>query len=100
MNKLIQTIALTAVVFSPLSLISLISSATAHHTSSHVSTVATEISQTTKKKSTKSQMSGKKKPMSGMGNKKPATGAASDSGMTSPSGSDTPTTPPRSTTTP
>jgi hypothetical protein len=40
MNKLIQTIALSAVVFSPLTLISLATSAAAHHTSSHVSTVA------------------------------------------------------------
>ena len=78
MNKLIQTIALTAVVFSPLSLISLISSAAAHHTSSHVSTVANKISQTTKKKST-NPMSGKKKPMRGMSDKKkPATGAGFD----------------------
>ena len=53
MIKLIQTAVLTAVVFSPLSLVSLISSAAAHHSSSHVSTVATEISQTTKKKTTK-----------------------------------------------
>jgi ABC-type transporter MlaC component len=40
MYKLIQTIALTAVIFSPLSLISLVTSANAHHTHSHVSTVA------------------------------------------------------------
>gem|GEM_PF-2765511 len=53
MIKLIQTAILTTVVFSPLTLVSLISSAAAHHTSTHVSTVATAISQTTKKKTTK-----------------------------------------------
>lgn len=40
MHKLIQTIVLTAFIFSPLSLISLVTSANAHHTPSHVSTVA------------------------------------------------------------
>lgn len=44
MNKLIQTIVLTAVAFSPLTLISLATSASAHHTSSHVSTLATNTS--------------------------------------------------------
>lgn len=41
MNKLVSTIVLTAVVLSPLSLISSITSAAAHHTRSHVSTVST-----------------------------------------------------------
>ena len=49
MIKIIQTIVLTAVVFSPLSLISLATSATAHHTSSHVSSVAVAATQTRKK---------------------------------------------------
>jgi hypothetical protein len=49
MIKIIQTIVLTAVVFSPLSLISLATSATAHHTSSHLSTVAAKTTQTRKK---------------------------------------------------
>ena len=49
MNKLIQSIALTAVVFSPLSLIS---SASAHHTGSHLSTIAAERKPCTKKAST------------------------------------------------
>ncbi len=40
MNKLIQTIVLTAVVFSPLSLLSLVTSAAAHHTLSHTATVS------------------------------------------------------------
>jgi hypothetical protein len=40
MNKLIQTIVLTAVVFSPLTLLSLVTSAVAHHSNSHVSTLA------------------------------------------------------------
>lgn len=39
MHKLIQPIVLTAVIFSPLSLISLVTSANAHHTPSHVSTL-------------------------------------------------------------
>lgn len=49
MIKIIQSIVLTAVVFSPLSLISLATSATAHHTSSHVSSVAVAATQTRKK---------------------------------------------------
>jgi hypothetical protein len=40
MNKLIQTIVLTAVVFSPLTLLSLVTSAAAEHGTSHVSTLA------------------------------------------------------------
>jgi hypothetical protein len=48
MHKLIQSIALTAIVFSPLTLISLTTSAFAHHTSSHVSTVATNTPKTSK----------------------------------------------------
>ena len=44
MNKLIQTISLTMVVFSPLTLITLPPSAIAHHTASHLSTVAIETS--------------------------------------------------------
>ncbi len=43
MNKLIQTIFLSAVICSPLSLLSLVESAAAHHTSSHVSTVSVSI---------------------------------------------------------
>ena len=50
MIKIIQTIALTAIVFSPLSLISLVTSATAHHNSSHVSTVAVATTKVPKKK--------------------------------------------------
>jgi hypothetical protein len=43
MNKLVSTIVLTAVVLSPLSLISSITAAAAHHTRSHVSTVSTNL---------------------------------------------------------
>ena len=50
MIKIIQTIALTAIVFSPLSLISLITSATAHHTSSHVSNISVATTTARKKK--------------------------------------------------
>ncbi len=50
MIKVIQTIALATMVFSPLSLISLISSATAHHTSSHVSTVSVTTTKASNKK--------------------------------------------------
>jgi hypothetical protein len=73
MNKLIQAIVLTTVVVLPLSLISLVTSAAAHHTASHVSTVAMSNSKTNKMRA-----KGKKKPMT-MGNraKKPvATKAA------------------------
>lgn len=42
MRKLIQSIALSTVVFSPLALISFTTSAEAHHTRSHVSTVAVQ----------------------------------------------------------
>ena len=53
MNKLIQTICLTMVVFSPLTLISLVTSASAHHTASHLSTVAMETSMGKKRKRVK-----------------------------------------------
>jgi hypothetical protein len=59
MNKLIQNIAVTAIVFSPLSLISLIEAAAAHHTPGHVSTVS--MTGTKKKaKTIKSVKKGKK----------------------------------------
>jgi hypothetical protein len=58
MSKIIQTIVLTAVVFSPLSLISLVTSATAHHTSSHVSTTAVAVNKTRKKAVKKRTTSG------------------------------------------
>jgi hypothetical protein len=57
MNKLIQTILLTAVVSTPLSLISLVTSAAAHHTSSHVSTVSVAITKTRKKRIKKAKKS-------------------------------------------
>jgi hypothetical protein len=78
MNKLIQTIVLTAVVFSPLNLISTIASATAHHNSSHVSTVAME---TTKAKKKIKMKKGKKPMTTGSMKKKPA---ATDATMTQP----------------
>jgi hypothetical protein len=71
MIKIIQTIVLTAVVFSPLSLISLVTSATAHHTSSHVSNVAVATTQTRKKGVKKA----KKPATTGNSQKKPATDA-------------------------
>ena len=71
MIKIIQTIVLTAVVFSPLSLISLATSATAHHTSSHVSTLAVATTKTPKKGVKK----GKKQTTSGTTQKKPRTAA-------------------------
>ena len=49
MIKTIQTIALTAIVFSPLSLISLVTAATAHHSSSHVSNISIADTKTRKK---------------------------------------------------
>jgi hypothetical protein len=82
MNKLIQTIALSAVIISPLSLISSIESAAAHHTPSHVSTTAVKMTQATKKKTKKAPVKGSKKPMTnGTSNKKPA-----DTDATTPSG--------------
>ena len=80
MNKLIQTLVLTAVVFSPLSLIASISAATAHHTASHVSTVALEGTKTPKAKMKK----GKKSVTTGSSKKKPA---ATDATMTKPDAS-------------
>ena len=71
MIKIIQTIVLTAVVFSPLSLISLVTSATAHHSSSHVSTVAVATTKTRKKRVKK----GKKRATVGTTQRKPATEA-------------------------
>lgn len=71
MIKIIQTIVLTAVVFSPLSLISLVTSATAHHTSSHVSSVAVATTQTRKKGVKK----GKRPATTGTNQQKPATDA-------------------------
>ena len=71
MIKTIQTIVLTAVVFSPLSLMSFVTSATAHHTSSHVSSVAVATTKAAKKKVKKVT-----KPMTnGSSQKKPATDA-------------------------
>jgi hypothetical protein len=67
MHKLIQTIALGAVVLSPLSLISLATAAAAHHTSSHVTTVATTTTQTKPK-----MKKGKKTTTNGVIKKKPA----------------------------
>ena len=71
MNKIIQTIALTAVVFSPLSLISLVTSATAHHTSSHVASVAVATTKTRKKAVKK----GKQPAATGTSQQKPANDA-------------------------
>jgi hypothetical protein len=78
MNKLIQTLVLTAVVFSPLSLIASISGARAHHTAAHVSTVALEGTKTTKAKMKKK---GKKSMTTSSSKKKPA---ATDATMTKP----------------
>jgi hypothetical protein len=91
MNKLIQAIVLTAVVFSPLSLLSLITSATAHHSDSHVSTISMESSIARKKK--KNKLKAGKKPMTtGSTKKKPASADATttppETGM--PSGVDSP----------
>jgi hypothetical protein len=71
MIKIIQTIVLTAVVFSPLSLISLVTSATAHHSSSHVSTVAIATTKARKKGVKK----GKNPATTGTNQNKPATDA-------------------------
>jgi hypothetical protein len=68
MNKLIQTIVLTAVVFSPLSLLSLVTSAAADHSHSHASTV----SLAGKKKPALRNKKGKKSNTTGVTNKKPA----------------------------
>jgi hypothetical protein len=70
MNKLIYTIVLTAVVFSPLSLISLVTSAAAHHTSSHASTIALETTKARKKKIRTKQ--GVKSTTTGIRKQKPA----------------------------
>ena len=66
MNKLIQTIALGAVVLSPLSIIGTVIAADAHHTSSHVTTVATTIA-----KPAKAKMKKGKKTIAPSGMKKP-----------------------------
>ena len=90
MNKLIQTIVLTAVVFSPLSLLSLITSAAAHHTPGHVSTVAIETTIAAKKNKNKVR-TGKKPLTTGSTKKKPASTDATtqpETGM--PSGVDSP----------
>jgi hypothetical protein len=46
MNKLIQSIIISAVVIAPLSSLGLIADATTHHTNSHVSTVSVEATRT------------------------------------------------------
>jgi hypothetical protein len=50
MNKLIQSITISAVVIAPLSSLALIADATMHHTPSHVSTVSLETTRTRTKK--------------------------------------------------
>jgi hypothetical protein len=91
MNKLIQTVALTVAIFSP-SLIGLIASASAHHSASHVTTIAADPT-TTKPGKPKAKKA--KKPMTtGNSNKKPG---AMDATTTTPEtstptgGSSTPT---------
>jgi hypothetical protein len=69
MNKLIQTIVLTAVVFSPLSLLSLVTSAAADHSHSHASTVSLAGKKKPKLKNKKRQ---KSTTSSGVTDKKPA----------------------------
>jgi hypothetical protein len=49
MNKLIQSIIISAVVIAPLSSLGLIADATTHHTPSHVSTVSVETTPTSRK---------------------------------------------------
>jgi hypothetical protein len=49
MNKLIQSIIISAVVIAPLSSLGLIADATMHHTESHVSTMSLETTRTTRK---------------------------------------------------
>jgi hypothetical protein len=96
MNKLIQTIALGTVVLSPLSLIGTVIAADAHHSSSHVSTVATAVAKTDKTKAKK----GKKTTAPGS-MKKPATPDATKPGATAPAGDTMPaTTTPGSSTVP
>jgi hypothetical protein len=53
MNKIIQTIALTLAIVSPLSAIGSIAPAAAHHTDSHVSTVSIEANLSRRKKKTR-----------------------------------------------
>jgi hypothetical protein len=77
MHKLIQTIALGAVVLSPISIIGLATAAEAHHTGSHVSTVSIATTQT-KPKTKKG-----KKPTTGT-MKKPGAGATTTSPMGTP----------------
>lgn len=84
MNKLIQTIALTLVVFSPVSLITLITSAAAHHTPSHVSNLAVQTNINRKKKKVRTpRVTGKKIVPSGAMKKKPA---ATDATAPQPNG--------------
>jgi hypothetical protein len=54
MHKLIQSIALTMAVFSPLNLITLVTPAAAHHTPSHVNNISAQINVRSKKKKVKS----------------------------------------------
>ncbi len=89
MIKIIQTIVLTAVVFSPLSLISLVASATAHHTSSHVSSVAVATTQTRKKAVKK----GKKPATTGINQPKTTPDATTQSPETMPSSGSMPVKP-------
>ncbi len=53
MHKTIQTIALTLIVFSPLSATGSIAPAAAHHTESHLSTVSIETNLSLQKKKTR-----------------------------------------------
>ncbi|WP_373540973.1 hypothetical protein [Chamaesiphon sp.] len=100
MNNITQTIALTAVVFAPVSLISSIDSAAAHHTPSHVSTVAGDRLRATQKKTTpasmtvQQQMSGKKTPARMMTNfgASSAPGASTAPSIPVDNGTDTPAT--------
>jgi hypothetical protein len=81
MNKIIQTIALTLVILSPLSAIGSIPPAAAHHTESHVNTVSIETNLSRRKKktrvpATKPRRTGtvKKKTVTPAATKDPATG--------------------------
>lgn len=89
MIKIIQTIFLTAVVFSPLSLMSLVTSATAHHNSSHVSTVAVTTTKTRKKRIKK----GKKRTTSGTVQQKPTPDATAQPPEAMPSSESLPVKP-------
>ena len=89
MIKIIQTIVLTAVVFSPLSLISLATSATAHHSSSHVSSVAVATTQARKKSAKK----GKKPATTGTSQRKTTPDATAQPSEVMPSSGSTPVNP-------